>query len=82
MAKTECDQDVEVTIRAWSRLGQEDRAKLIPRFLNSIVDWRARSFQTSSQINWLENAFRDAGVPFIDSIASPDLSASRSDAHR
>jgi len=59
---------VERTIKAWDDLDQEDRERLIPRFLHSIGGWRARSYRSSSQLRWLEVQFRDAGIPFVESV--------------
>jgi len=59
---------IEKTVEEWSRLDQDDRERLIPQFLHSITGWRARSYRSSTQLRWLEGRFRDAGIPFVESI--------------
>jgi hypothetical protein len=56
---------LERTIEAWDKLDQDDREKLIPRLLNSIDGWRAFSYRSSSQLRWLEDRFKNAGLPFV-----------------
>lgn len=58
---------VDKTVEAWNDLDQDDRERLIPQFLHSIVGWRARSYRPSTQLDWLEGRFSDAGVPFVES---------------
>lgn len=48
----------------WNRLSDEERKRLIPIFLQSIVGWRAWSVTDSARLAWLEHRFEEAGVPF------------------
>ena len=55
---------IEKTVTEWNKLSEDERKQLIPVLLHSIIEWRIWSVTSMNGIHWLENQFRDAGVPF------------------
>jgi len=54
----------------WSELSDEEKACLLPVLLNSIVAWHGWSLNDLSRLDWLENQFEKAGLPFRSSYPS------------
>ncbi len=48
----------------WDGLTDEERKILIPFLLSSMRGWQAWSITDSARLGWLEDQFKQAGVPF------------------
>jgi hypothetical protein len=60
-------RDTRTIMSEWDKLDEERRKELIPILLHSIVEWRIWSDTPATGMHWLENQFRNAGIPFRDS---------------
>ncbi len=55
---------IDAITKEWKSLSQDEREQLIPVLLDSIIGWRAWSSTDSARLDWLEEQFNKAGVPF------------------
>ena len=48
----------------WSHLSEDEKGLLLPHLLNEMLGWKVRASNPYSLMNWIEGAFRKAGVPY------------------
>jgi hypothetical protein len=68
MATTAAARSTEAQriLEAWNALADSERERLIPVLLHNTIGWQAFSVDDGSILDWLEDQFREANIPFRD----------------